>query len=348
MDPICMDIDGCANIGDIVSTDAMGDMNSAEFKKLINCADLEAYSRLDPNEYEASLGRDYIRLKGEMPDWGYRLHVHGLHLPMEDMDIIFKYGLLSWYVEHFLGHYRTALRLRSYYDDVVSEKRRVRFYDLIEFLKFYAELEPRLQRPLSQEIEFLKPFKNYQLLLKGSGWKHRSFHLYLENEKRMEMYLEFIQNLIEAIEQSNDYDVLSEVHQTHQKITDTETIREMIYSDDLKRLGIIFQRWKIVVEKISNVCARFETDDTFTVNQKEMIYENMLFYDRFTSRVQEMIYFKIREAIGAVYDILGGISALDKPVYNVIDILVSGESGQKLIGPYNESDLFTRDIDYFF
>ena len=51
----------------------------------------------------ADAGRSYQELTDLMPAWGDVLHATGNILPETVLSMIFKYGILLWYVKYFLN-----------------------------------------------------------------------------------------------------------------------------------------------------------------------------------------------------------------------------------------------------
>jgi hypothetical protein len=320
-----------------------------EFKKLydlINDTDPKSYYKMDPEEYEASMGRDYIHLKEMMRDWGFRLHCHGLTLPASELETIFRYGLMSWYINKLTEGPRIALSLKNIAENVRSNNMKIKFYDFRSLMKFYNKMD-REDRPAVPTVlqEFYR-YPNYQILLKNTGWKHLSFHKHLVSESLMDTYLKFVQKIHESIEAK--YITLRHIDSNGQKIMNTEILRDMIWSEELRNLGVIFHRWKVVVEKIGLICQRFERDSTLSSDQKEDVYSKLLFYDRFASRIQELIYLTIRQAISSIHEIddAESTTALNLPIYQ--EILNWIRISKNTLKPYNETDLILKKIDYFF
>jgi hypothetical protein len=238
------------------------------------------------------------------------------------------------------------LSLKSLSENVTTNKIRIKFYDFRRLMKFYDKMDKSIRPDMPIEIRELCQYPNYQIMLKYHGWKHISFHKHLVSENLLNLYLKFVQNIHETIEKS--YVTLRHIDSNGQKILNTEMLREMMWSEELGKLGVVFQRWKVVVEKMSSLCQRFENDDTFTLDQKKGAYSKLLFYDRFTARVQELIYLLIRQSVSNIHEMDDPIStdALNLPIYR--EILNWIQNSKNSLKPYNETDLMLKDTEDFF
>ena len=305
-----------------------------------------SYYRLEPEEYEASMGRDYVHLKEVMANWGFRLHTHGLNLPQDELETIFKYGLMTWYIDKITERTRIGLGLRSYVENVRDNEKRVNFYDFKKLMKVYHTLDE--SRPdIPEKMQVFCKHPNYQIFLKNSGWKYAAFHHHLMRERIMDTYLQFVQDVSESLDATGDLHMVRYIESNGQKITNIEILREMVWSEDIMRLGVVFQRLKVAVEKIGMTCQRFDKDTSFSPEQKEGIYIKLLFYDRFVTRAQELIYLLIRQAISVIHEIRDPIvdDNLELPIYR--ELLRWVRSSKKWCVPYNEIDLILKDPDTF-
>ena len=302
------------------------------------------YYRLESKEYEATMGRDYFHLKERMSNWSYSLHVNGLNLPPSDLEIIFKYGLMTWYIQHMTEHTRIGLELRGMADEIEQNKRRIRFYDFKKLMIVYRDLEVRPEIP--QNLTHLQKYQNYQLLMKDSGWKYVSFHRYLVMNRLYESYGRFVRDLNTYVEESHRLDMVRYIESNGQKIMNTEMIREMVWSEDLRRLGIFFQRWKVAIEKLGRTCQNFNSDDTLDTEQKKKTYDRLLFYDRLVTRVQELVFLLLRQGISTVHEIEDPVTRnLELPVYQ--EILKWIRESNRALLPYNDVDLILKEIEHF-
>jgi hypothetical protein len=305
------------------------------------------YSKLGVGEYEASMGHEYFKLKSIMRDWGNRLHSHGLQLPGNELEIIFRTGLLVWYVDYLTQYYVDIQDLEKHYQDVVAGKRRVCFYDMIRYRKLYNVLKKRRitcthTEKVLQFIESMRGHKSYQSILHANGYRDPiSFHDYLISREIADTYLQFIRQIAE----SSHHDL------PKSRLLDKHNLVDMVCSPYVVRLGTIFQRQKIIVENLEKLCENFGTDDTFSQETRGKIYSDLLIYDRFATRVQEMIFHEVCKVILCVLgtDTLGDeIDPLDHQVYDEIEKIINSVGGDRLIAPQNKLIVIQTPISHFF
>lgn len=277
------------------------------------------YIKLTDQEYEASLGREYTDLKLIMPDWSSRLHTHGLKLPSTELETMFKHGMLKWYIEYMTQYYRSIKSLETY--DVHS---RLQFYDFKRYWNLYIQAKDLIGFEIDVPIWMLdiSIHQNYYTFCRFNGWRHISFDSYVKDNK-FESYEKFISDLSKIESQYLDVKVKSAKSAKSAKSNSMyfDTISRDLH---LLKLGIVFLRLKVIVEKLSKIC---ETKDSES---------KLLILDRFATRIQEMIYLKIKfYVLGVQYSNL---------LYDEIDKII--QKNNNLILPCGVDGL-KQDIEFF-
>lgn len=313
---------------------------------LINDTKPGTYYELRDEEYEASMGRDYIELNKIMGNWGRRLHSDGLNLHISELETIFKYGIMTWYINKLIERPQAVLSLRTYRQDIQSGKFRINFYDFKRLMNLYANLDVSIKPKLPSELQKIQKFSNYQLLLRSSGWKYMSFHQYLLMEGILDIYFKFADKINCAIDNSGEFNVILS-NDSYDKLLNIDILREMVWFDEIKKLGAVYQRWKIIIEKLEIICQKFDTDNTICTQQKQNIYSRLLFCDRFVTRIQEMIYLMVRQSISTIYEIRDPIlEKMNLPIYRELSKWI--KNSKNCLNKYDETDLIFKDTDYFF
>lgn len=305
----------------------------------------EPYLKLSTNIYEASMGNEYFELRENLEDWGYKLHEHGLNLSVSDMELIFKFGIMDWYILEITKIHRILLKFKTYITNVKNGNIRIVFYDFKELMILYSNIDQDVRPQIPKELSTLILAKNYQIFLKDNGWNHPSFHQHLFKERIMNSYLNFVQLVIDSIYKNVKYIDNTKIVSN---VLNIEYLRNAVLNDDLRKLGIVFQRWKIIVEKMGGICQKFETDKTMTTERKERIYSNFLIIDRLTTRIQELIYLMINQSIASILNTPDLISEnINLPIYHTILNWIRNPNSNNCLNPVSDYDLVSRDIRWF-
>lgn len=267
------------------------------------------YITLQDSEYEASLGKDYTYLNNINPSWANKLHAYGHIMPESELCEIFKNGLLTWYCIHHINTYKILLRQVTY---------PIQFHDAVRHIKLHIYL---IQGPNSDRDKLIHilDYPNYQIMMHAKNWTiPSSFHIYLELYNLLYTYNQLVLELKTYIKPEM-HDIL---HQN--KCVDILFQKsEMTY---IMKLGLSFMRWKIVVEKVSKLCKLYPE-----------LCENLIIYDRFTTRIQEMLCIEVQILVEKYLGIVQ-VFTLSCEIYTIICNMICIQ-GSQLFAPKPEDQL---------
>lgn len=242
------------------------------------------------NEMEADAGRTYRELRDVMPDWAHRLHMSGNMLGPDELKTIFEKGLLLWYIKYFTA---MPLRLLSVNDWSMDK---ITFYEF----KKNCELAVELKYKLPYGLDDLYHSNSYQQFMLTNGFEHLSTHSYLIGTGLIKQYVKVLKfltvrrdtlvgNLIGA---GNEFKIDPKKLRDNPTITPNAILESIVLADPfISHLGIVFQRWKIVVEKLLNMSG---TSLYFSETKEKELNKSIIVLDRILTRIQEMIFYHTR------------------------------------------------------
>lgn len=219
---------------------------------------------LDKYNRNASLGADYYKLNNYYNsfseyNWANELHANGHIMDSDKLEEIAVYGIISWYIEKnvkFDIYYNYNERLEYFIDN----PKEIGYYDWVKINKLSESIniEPILKNKTdSKHLELLS--YNYEILKKYAMLSWGSFLLDKIGYDKLLIYLN---DLYKYIKKNNFlsesfYDLFLERY------------------PEIKKIGIIFQRLKIVLEK----------NKEFDIS-----LENIYKLDRYVDYYQTIIY----------------------------------------------------------
>lgn len=250
---------------------------------------------ISDKEMEADSGRTYTELFHIMPDWGNRLHRAGNMLAPQELKTIFVQGLLLWYVKYFTGLPTQLLRFtESRIQEIVKSPR------FFEF-KQNCALAMQLGFRVSDRMQGFYILDNYQNVLERCGYRYLSTAEYLNGTGLIKEYKDMIRFIVKErgalignlIEAGNGFELddskidrleIISPNQMLQKVQDTDPF--------IVQLGIVFQRWKVVLEKLIRLCeiVEFRKD-----SRRQEIGRAIVVVDRILTRIQELIFYDTRK-----------------------------------------------------
>jgi hypothetical protein len=242
-------------------------------------------------EMKADEGRTYTELNTNMPYWGILLHNNGNRMPENELEFIFENGLLLWYIRYFTDVIIELINFK--HEDLEIEINNPSFYHF----KKYSDIAIKIGYDLPDSLQVLYNYSNYQDLLHNkSYYRHISFNMYIIDSEMFDNYVDLlnyiynnreisIQKLIKSkilnkidLKKINQTKIISHEIDIINIIKDTHSI--------ILRYGIIFQRWKVVVEKLVRISRIVESGTNIT--------NSIIIIDRILTRIQEMIFYHVR------------------------------------------------------
>lgn len=232
--------------------------------------------KLTTEEMNADFGLSYIELKKEYPNWSSDLHEKGHILDIEFLEKIFCRGLLLWYIRYCMK--KTSLNLFSNSNIEYNS-----FYEITSLIKFFGVINPEI---ISKKLLEVVKHDSYQSLLLTDIVKPcASFKIYLKKHN-------LISDLNDLTTQKLNCDL------TYTNLCKDKSLELFIYEvlaeTAVVKLGIVFQRWKIVLEQM---CIKSK-------NKDDKFQKKIYIVDNFLSSVQEMIFFAIKTQTEIIKNVL--------------------------------------------
>lgn len=234
---------------------------------------------VDPGNYmiEASFGREYYHLSQIYPNWAQDLHQKGDVITEELLSIIYKYGILEWYCRKLVQKSFQKI----IFSNVSSDK-------LASYDNIYS-----YENNAKYFINNLSKMYKYDILKYLELCDKKLLEIYQKNKKNV--FLKEHQN--EMLYLLNNITTCLQPYHEIQNLNQQETVVinklvEHISSSELNmKIGIAFQRYKVVAEKISNnIQKNINTNDT--INQLKL-YANKI--EMLLNDLQTMIYYYVFE-----------------------------------------------------
>lgn len=227
--------------------------------------------RLPLNEYNrlASLGNDYLDLAREYPLWAHDLHERGNEMDNANLERIAVKGLIRWY--HFENiDFDMDYKYYEYLLHFLDSPHSITYYDMIQLnaLAVHANITPiyipshDAKHNLLMNSLHADMFAHYACI----GWSN-----YLIDVVGIVNLRQYIESLIQYIEKSIYWYCEGSWFNTF-----------LFNYPEIKKLGIIFQKFKIVLEKISLMPDKFKQDiyklDIFVDTIQSAIYSICMYY----------------------------------------------------------------------
>lgn len=220
----------------------------------------EVLSLNDDNRH-ASGGHNYYILKSIMPEWSHKLHTYGNTLPNEELETIAVEGLIRWYFNNIKINidYNPHILLKF-----LDNPEQITFYDIkkiIEFGNFFGIENDYLNNLNLNDYETKYIFitrskmdtecKQFYIL--------KPFGYYICDNYNIKDYLKSI------------YEEINKRFYFFENGSFFETF--LIKNNKIKTWGIIFQKFKIILEKLA--CKK---------------HEDVYIIDRFVETIQKYIF----------------------------------------------------------
>lgn len=205
----------------------------------------------------ASLGNDYNELKIMYPDWSNDLHKYGHYLTNDKLELIATEGIIRWYLKE-----STPFDIDYNYFDILyfyENPEKISYYDMIAMIKMSK------MNGIECFMDDLKYNTKYEFMIKNkidSIYFTRKFGYYLCQNYDKQSIITFVKKLYSSIRFRRDYFMMGSFYEY------------FLYTyPHIKKWGIIFQKYKIILEKI-------------TILNHQNIYKT----DMFVENIQQYIY----------------------------------------------------------
>lgn len=222
---------------------------------------------LSDYEVKADSGTTYTELYRVYPGWSTDLHSKGHLLGLEELNTIFKKGLMLWYIKYHCAKFGIYNDKCEYPTNIES------FYEF--------KMGMSLLRHFDQDF-------------------YATISKYLENVSHARSWQDVVVNMRDPISFKTFFATYAESDLITKRITEISSVFKTKYGIDsiynifsdsdpiIPNLGIIFQRWKIILERM-----------TF-----EKIGTNLTLYsiDKLLDILQKIIFHRIRHRVTTFMD----------------------------------------------
>jgi hypothetical protein len=198
---------------------------------------------LTTNLRNADFGTTYYELAATYPDWAIELHNYGNYLDNEKLEIIATKGIIHWYCKHELYNIDPSYPYFEKLNKFYLNPEKIEYYDWIKICKISNKF--KINRKIFPSYSFYNPWKfNF---LNECFPANRDYHQLIFGKILLIHYTEKeISNFILAILRK-----IKPLEFYFEKLTIINTFIEN--NDEIKKLGIIFQRLKVIVEKMEKL-----------------------------------------------------------------------------------------------
>jgi|SaaInlStandDraft_7_1057024.scaffolds.fasta_scaffold00345_13 hypothetical protein len=212
---------------------------------------------LSEQNRRASLGHDYKDLKIIYPEWSYDLHKYGHHLINEKLELIATEGIIRWYLKE-----NTPFDIDYNYNNIMyfyKNPEQISYNDMISIqqigkLNYIECFMPELE----YETKYIYFIKNK---IDNIYFLHK-FGFYLCNIYDKQNIIKYIKNVYDSIKTRQIFFMYGSYYNYFIKTY-----------PNVKNWGIIFQKYKVILEQISN----YQHPDIYKV-------------DIFVENIQQYIY----------------------------------------------------------
>jgi hypothetical protein len=188
---------------------------------------------LDKYNRQASFGLEYNKLNNEYPRWSIDLHSYGYIMDKDEIEYIAIYGLINWYIEQNIKidiHYNYNEQLLYF----INNPNKITFYDWIKINKLADYINNPIilnTKCLNKHLELLSYDK--QIFIKYSVLNWGYFLIDTIGKNILNVYLT---ELYEYVKNDN-------------YLYEPYYCLFLKRNSEIKELGIIYHRLKIILEK---------------------------------------------------------------------------------------------------
>jgi hypothetical protein len=188
----------------------------------------------------ADFGNSYDELHGIYPDWSIELHNYGNYLENEKLEIIASKGLISWYCSKELYNINIYYPYIEKLNNFILYPENIEYYDWTTLCKLCYAL--KIDRPIFTNYNFYKTYKyNFidDMFPSKKEYYQIKFGKILLNNYSKSVICDFLNIILKRLD-------LIKLYFEKENIIDTF----LYYNNDIKILGIIYHRLKIILEKM--------------------------------------------------------------------------------------------------
>jgi hypothetical protein len=187
----------------------------------------------------ASLGKDYNLLNNIYPSWSFELHEYGDIMEDDKLELIAIYGIIHWYHSAYLKFDICY----NYYDkllDFINNPKNISYNDYINLnnLAKFAKIDLLLNIQNDTKYNELSSYYNKELFYK---YATLPWSTYLIDKFGINNINIFLNKLFNYIQNNKEWFIVSYFDTFLDKCP------------EIKKLGILFQRNKIILEKKSKL-----------------------------------------------------------------------------------------------
>ncbi len=240
---------------------------------------------LDDKLTHATFGQEYNELKQIMPDWARILHITGNVLSEDKLELIFTQGLLIWYIKQIVSNYGLS----------TSTSTSISFHDVLASFKLVETIKPDIINEIPKTLTRIANYKSFQDFNQKNGYKYESFNSYLtqhelltETERLLNIHNNIVTSKIADIISLRETDIMIQLNQSKQLNIINDYLLQTILYTPIKHMGIVFQRWKIILEKLSKHYTNSQSD-----KNDKILYH----IDDFLQKLQSIIYYHTKYVI---------------------------------------------------
>lgn len=227
---------------------------------------------LSEHERRASLGIDYKYLTNLYPSWAQELHTVGNILPNSKLEPIAIHGIIRWYMEQ-KSPYDIDYPYRRNISRFIKNHKLITFYDFIKLYTVYTfhqlnftyfDFDKKYQTKYSFLLEeyYLRKLPKHIDNESFSKYCIKPFYYFLIDKMGLNNLIEFLKIVNCLIDTKNSWF-------EHDTIFDTFLIK----NPEVKKWGIIFQRFKIIVEKMEYI----KHKDIYKLNNFVELVQSLLY-----------------------------------------------------------------------
>ena len=256
----------------------------------------------DPGQYmiEASFGKEYYSLSNKYFDWGKELHNYGDTLDEEKLFKIYRYGLLEWYCRKLITSIiqkiiTVNIPNNVLYDTTYNYKGNAKFFN--------GDVAKKPINCIKREDYNICKMFPYDII------KYLTLAKPVPKDMNMNMNIFDFLNANQAT-MFEIFDNIDKYVKPYEKINYlygnvnnwTDILADLIVSNDMdinmdininKKIGIAFQRYKIVSEKIGEIINSIQVASISNYDniQKLILYAQNI--ERMLNDLQVLIYYSV-------------------------------------------------------
>ena len=244
----------------------------------------------------AEFGRTYHELKGIYPNWAQELHDQGHVLDNDKLQTIFNEGLLLWYIKKECAPMHTTAQINintiKYYD----------FKGLLVIARKFGIDVPATLVPFENFGSF-QQYKSSLYMYMGIKLRHGEHYDYMSFASLART--ELLDDLTQLVTSIQEHCTNIMEHFGGDVIRGIQQL--VIAHTELPKLGLIFQRFKVVLEKIEKLDVRTEEH-----------VANMYKIDKLLELLQELMVSRIRRIVEGAENVIltGNFEELEIVLYD--------------------------------